>query len=515
MRAHLMYPERDFDLKAPLSVHAQTIVQDLELETLFAAMAGDNKFIYDVVKQTILLGLDHLDTVLYRQEILGDCVANSTIVRKLYQIVTDTIENRKRSYFGVFMRSPSSIVYESVKVLEMFVDSLVELRKIADTEVQAFSSRGFQTLFTMLQEELSDDYFTRVQRHLTTLALPDGVFVSAQLGKGNRGESYTMRQQPDVKQGFLDRVFVKRRDEYTVRISDRDESGGRALTELRDRGLNLVANALAQSADHILEFFRQLQLELAFYVGCLNLYERLTTRGAALCVPKPYSESERVYEFEELYDVCLRLTVDGDIVGNSLVANGTQLVIITGANQGGKSTFLRSLGVAQLMMQAGMFVTARAFSANICLGVFTHFKREEDAAMESGKFDEEMRRMSDVADQLQANSMVLFNESFAATNEREGSEIARQITLALIEKNVKVLFVTHLYEFAHGLYAANVSHTTFLQAQRQTDGARTFKLVENPPASTSYGADLFTRIFGERPSGKVTTDAPNRAFVQG
>ncbi len=497
MRALLMYPDRDFDGKASRSVHAQTIVQDLELETLFAAMAGDNKFIYDVVKQAILLGVDHFDTIQYRQEIHGDCVANPTTLRKLFQIVTDTIENRKRSYFGVFMRSPSSIVYESVKVLQMFIDSLAELRKIADTEAWAFSSRGFQTLFTMLQEELSDDYFSRVQTHLMTLALSDGVFVSAQLGKGNRGEGYTMRQQPDVKQGFLERVFVKRRDEYTFRISDRDESGGRALTELRDRGLNLVANALAQSADHILEFFRQLQLELAFYVGCLNLYEKLTTRGAALCVPKPYPESERVYEFEGLYDVCLHLTVDRDIVGNSLVANGTQLVVITGANQGGKSTFLRSLGVAQLMMQAGMFVTARAFSANVCRGVFTHFKREEDAAMESGKFDEEMLRMSNIADELQADSMVLFNESFAATNEREGSEIARQITLALIEKNVKVLFVTHLYEFAHGLYAANVSHTTFLQAQRQTDGSRTFKLVENPPESTSYGADLFYRIFGQ------------------
>jgi hypothetical protein len=54
--------------------------------------------------------------------------------------------------------------------------------------------------------------------------------------------------------------------------------------------------------------------------------------------------------------------------------------------------------------------------------------------MKSGKFDEELSRMSDIADDMTSNSMVLFNESFAATNEREGSEIGRQIVCALSEK---------------------------------------------------------------------------------
>ena len=72
--------------------------------------------------------------------------------------------------------------------------------------------------------------------------------------------------------------------------------------------------------------------------------------------------------------------------------------------------------------------------------------------MKSGKLDEEPNRMSDIVDQITPNSMLLFSESFAATNEREGSEIARQIVCALLEKRIKVFFVTHLYEFAHGFY---------------------------------------------------------------
>lgn len=85
-----------------------------------------------------------------------------------------------------------------------------------------------------------------------------------------------------------------------------------------------------------------------------------------------------------------------------------------------------------------MFVTAESFSADICRGLFTHYKREEDAMMESGKFDEELSRMSGIVDALTPNSLLLFNESFAATNEREGSEIARQIVRALLETRVRI-----------------------------------------------------------------------------
>ena len=183
-------------------------------------------------------------------------------------------------------------------------------------------------------------------------------------------------------------------------------------------------------------------------------------------------------------------------MGNEVDADDKDLVIITGANQGGKSTFLRSLGLAQLMMQCGMFAPAESFCANICDGLFTHYKREEDATMESGKLDEELGRMSDIVDNVTRNSIFLFNESFGATNEREGSEIARQIINALLEKRIKVFFVTHLYEFAHGQYDKKMENAIFLRAERQADGGRTFKIIKGAPLETSYGKDLYNSIFG-------------------
>src|SRR5260221_8910803 len=146
------------------------------------------------------------------------------------------------------------------------------------------------------------------------------------------------------------------------------------------------------------------------------------------------------------------------------------------------------------MMESGMFVGASSFDANICANLFTHYRREEDETMRSGKFDEELQRMSEIVDHLSPNSMLLFSESFAATNEREGSEIARQIVRALLEKRIKVFFVTHLYEFARGFYDKKMENAIFLLAERQPDGARTFKLSEGEPLQTSYGEDLYNKI---------------------
>lgn len=290
---------------------------------------------------------------------------------------------------------------------------------------------------------------------------------------------------------------------YSFQIADRDENGFRALTKLRGQGLNMVANALAQSTDHVLSFFTMLRAELAFYVGCLNLHERLVEKGEPTCFPDPKPAGGPLLSGRGLYDVCLTLNLEARVVGNDVAADNKSLVMITGANQGGKSTFLRSVGLAQLMMQSGMFVPAESLRANVCDSIFTHFKREEDASMKSGKLDEELRRMSGIADEIAPNSILLCNESFAATNEREGSEIARQVVRAMMEAGIKVFFVTHLFDLAHGFYRQRLETALFLRAERQPDGGRTFRLIEGEPLPTSYGEDSYRRIFGTAPDASL------------
>jgi hypothetical protein len=118
----------------------------------------------------------------------------------------------------------------------------------------------------MLQAELSDDYFGLIDQHLKRLKFSGGVLVSAQLGKGNKGTNYALRR-PHRERGWLARL-LPHSEGYTYHLHPRDEAGAQALGTLRDRGVNLVANAMAQSMDHISSFFQMLRTELAFYVAC-------------------------------------------------------------------------------------------------------------------------------------------------------------------------------------------------------------------------------------------------------
>lgn len=145
-------------------------------------------------------------------------------------------------------------------------------------------------------------------------------------------------------------------------------------------------------------------------------------------------------------------------------------------------------------MQCGLFVAAEQFESGIYPAFFTHFTRREDSEMNSGRLDEELGRMSQIIDNLGERSLVLLNESFATTTEKEGSVIAYDIIKALTEAGVKVLTVTHLLSFARKVYDEAQDEVEFLSAERKEDGSRTFKMIQHAPQLTSFGLDLYDQM---------------------
>jgi hypothetical protein len=509
MKPLLMHPDpppgRDFDPHAALPPHAKDLAQDLELGTLLRAMAGQDKLVFDVATHAMFSGLQaDPETILYRQDILRDCLKNPAQARELYALAVGAIENKRGYWISVIRNYPSSTLHGAIDAITYFIAHLRALRAFADRHAARFCSRGLTTLLATLRSELSDAYFAQVEEHLRALRFDGGILIGGELGKGNEGTNYVLRQPHGPRLSWFRRLIRRWLGQppwpggVTFILPGPDEAGGRILGEMRDRGVNLVANALAQSSDHILSFFDLLRTELAFYVGCLNLHDALVAKGAPIAFPEPLMPSNHGHHFRDLRDASLVLTMSRGVVGNSVNADGMRLVIITGANQGGKSSFLRAAGLAQVMMQCGMFVAAETFAAGVCRGLFTHYKREEDPTMKSGKLDEELDRMSGIVDLITPGAMVLFNESFASTNAREGSEIAGQIVRALVERGIKVLYVTHLFEFAHGLFEQKRPDALFLRAERLANGTRTFRLVggvEGEPLETSYGEDLYREVF--------------------
>lgn len=487
MKAHLMFIDKDFHSEAEAYYDRDNLLSDLELKEILSVMADDDKTIAASCLQALLSPLQSAREIQYRQEVLKDAIRNPKTVRKLYDICVGTEKKRCDSWYWLSSKYLASTFSSAVELLNLYMSMLAELRHTADESIDAFQSVGFRTFFAMLQSELSDAYFEEVKHMISELKKTDTALISSGFGSYLQGVGYVLRRRND--RGFLRRWWLA--PSYT--IADRDEAGAKDLGKRRDRAINEAANALAQAAEHLESFFSMLRSELAFYTGCLNLYDALALLKTPVCIPSIREEESKDRTWTELYDCSLALMSQKAPIGNDYEGHDKELYIITGANQGGKTTFLRSLGQAQMMSQCGMFACASMFAVPIRRCLYTHFKKEEDHALNSGKLDEELVRMSGIADHLSAGCMILFNESFASTNEREGSEISNQITRALIENGIEVFSVTHLYTFAEEYL--HTQHTQFLRAQRLEDGERTFRLVQGEPLETAFGEDLYRKIF--------------------
>jgi hypothetical protein len=531
MKAHLLFADRAFEPATAAEPNKAVLTDDLGLEILFRSMAQGDEFIRETARAVVLSSLVDADEIRYRQRVIVDCSERAATVRELYELVGKTLAAERRIWGGLLDDYAEGLLHRSVAVLNLLAEALRDLRRLADRQSGKFGSEGFTNFFAMLSRELDDEFLKAMDAHLKQLAFKEGVSMSATLGEaeespsyvllepgharwqrfvGNRDDSRTVntspaqaRTRPGAPAIAMEASMMPLLAQLTLRSARHQESSAeeeraKALADLRGRGIGSVATALAQAVENILAFLRNLRFELGFYVGCVNLHEQMARLSQPLCAPEPVPEGEPALTAQGVYDVCLSLSMKTAVVPNDLAADGKTLVMVTGANRGGKSTFLRSVGQAQLMMQAGMFVAARTYRARVCTGLFTHFKREEDATMRSGRLDEELARMSAIVSAARPGAMVLANESFASTDEREGSEIARQIVRALTESGVTVLYVTHLFDLAHGFFVQNLDSALFLRAEREDDARRTFKVVEAEPLPTSYGEDLYREIFGTR-----------------
>lgn len=512
MKAHLLHPSEDVDWGTPVAPDGSLeadVLQDLHLGDLCAAMASGDPLIDDVARRILLGSAADRRVVQYRQAVLSDCIAHADLARELYAIATDAVASEKQVWS--FLRtSPSGSLHRSVEVLEIFVTVLRRLRATVDAHADEVRSEGLVRLFDQVRDELDDTFFDAVHDHLDRLRFRDGVLLGAALGPGNRGWRYVLRTPDTRRRGWRARVGLGPRSSLGFEVPPRDEAGQQAVGALRDRGIALVADALSRSTQHILDFFTMLRAELAFYVGCVQLREVLVERGQPICMPELAPSRTVQCSARGLYDVCLAVRTSAQVVGNTVHGDGASLIMVTGANSGGKSTFLRSLGVAQLMAECGMFVGAEAFTSSAARRVFTHFIREEDEELASGRLEEELARMSRIADAVQPGSLVLVNEAFMSTNEAEGSEIGRQVVRAFVEAGVRVVFVTHLYDLASGLAGDPHVHALFLRADPDHPGRRAFELAPGAPLSTSFGPQLFDRLgaWGAAPAHVPASGAP-------
>ncbi|WP_240048187.1 hypothetical protein [Crenalkalicoccus roseus] len=338
MKAHLLYPDRDFDPRARLPWSAGALAGDLDLYTLFAAMAERDAFVLEVVQTVVPTGMyEDLATVRHRQDILRDCLDQPSVLRALYAVAVEATESEKRHYLGSMRQYPDWVLRWSVELMADLLVAARKLRSLADRHAAQFRAPAWSAFFAMLQRELGEEFFARAEDHLRQMLFRHGVLFSASLGAGLKGADFVLHRSPPRAGTWFSRLFEPQPESYGFSLNPRDEAGHGIISDLRNRGTAIAASALGQSADHVRDFFAVLRRELAFYVGCVNLQERLVRIGVPICIPSAEPPTTRRLSGRGLYDPCLALKTGGPPVGNDLSADGRDALVITGANQGGKS----------------------------------------------------------------------------------------------------------------------------------------------------------------------------------
>lgn len=388
------------------------------------------------------------------------------MIRRLYELAVEGVEAKQNARFFWFRDTPDALLQKSLRMLELLVDVVRRLRVVADEHAAACRSQGLTTFFAMLQRELDDAYLASVEDHLRELRFPRGALISATLGRANRGTSYVLRRP--ARQGLLGRLTPGGRTSHSFTIPARDEHGMEAVADLRNRGIRLVASALAQSTDHILAFFAALRAELAFYVGCLNLDDFLTERRQPTCLSTVADDGARRFTARGLYEnTRTRESTSARISTSATAWSGTTsslpLVIVASASR------LKWVKTPALTLPSKDSAPTNMPACSI------------SCAMPTLRRNEELARMSVIADAIEPGSLLLCNESVRL------DERARRI-----RDRAAGDFVTHLYDLGASLHRDPPVRTMFLRAERD----RTFRLITGEPLPTSYGEDSYRRVFG-------------------
>ena len=502
MKVRLLHPDRDAELHPPLRDGDEDLVADLDLQPVLDVMVADRQL--SDIPHTLLRPLTDPREIRWRQRVAADAIADPEAMRGLFDLAGRALDSQRGSWL-YSARTADSLLSSSLFTLRAVIPSMRELSRFARRQLPTATSPGLSALYGRLVQELDATYLDEVDAMLSQLRFPGGMVARAVVTQEAMVGSLELLAPRTGRRTWRETLGVGTQGRFRFTLAERDDAGARALSDLRDDALFDVATVLAEAAHHVKSFFRQLQWETGFYVGCVQLQQRLDRAGVQRCWPEPLASTDGTLETTGLANVSLPLRQGSPAVPNDLSGDAARLVIITGANQGGKTTLLRSIGCAHLFMQSGVFVAAATYSSELAPAVHTHFRRAEEDSLRSGKLDEELGRMSSIVDRCRPGDLVLMNESFASTDEIEGSYIGGEIIDALLRHGMRVLVVTHFHALARRYLGR--AETLFLRAERLPDGGRSYRVLPDRPQATSHGFDVYRAVFGDQPSGGLAVAA--------
>jgi Mismatch repair ATPase (MutS family) len=470
------------------------VLYDLSVDRIVDVFCADQRradYFMDVLSRP----LQTTEGVVYRQQILGDLRSCAGLFADLQLVFTryDKIKSDWRelrlsaSSTGVSVNPEAQLerTFASLKVTAMFPSTIVSFySSLLDTLGKYnLSSEGLLSMRSYCGEMLHNDSLSEVVRIAElfqyrtledyTFGVTVGYDATLRLASSELCEIALRGSKPNA----LAKLFTRKKDddgstvvavdadEETFRLSGKTPAKASTAPDNRSDVVDLTGEdasfalgesltridaALTKITDSIYENFFGLSRELMFYEAALQFCRFADERGLPLCMPELLPAELDTIELEGVRD--LILAAEGKpadkIIPNSILLDSTREgIIVRGKNNTGKTVFLRSVGITQLLAQSGLPVCADRARISLRGGVFSHFSSAEEEFMAgdaAGRFDGEVKAVAHIINSLRPYSLILLNETFQTTAYDEGTDGIAGILDILPRTGAKYIFVTHL-----------------------------------------------------------------------
>jgi hypothetical protein len=479
---------------APAGGGAPDHFGDLNLDQVVAPMVAQ-RAPYDLLA-FFHAPLHDVDAVRYRQAACRDLEDDR--VRKAVDGFTEgmVVMRRRRSH-ALQLRHRNHRFRWFREAVRVYCDTVLALRDElagADLGSEAFTAlRGYLTDYTAaadftamaddgaaLDEELASVRYTvQINSGRVTVRLYDG------------GDDY----RHDVEATFskFERGEVKdRRVEYSP-FSDLNHVEAQVLelvAELFPGPFGRLAEYCTTHRDFIAPRIARFDREVQFYLAWLDFIAPIRSSGLRFCYPEVSTTSKETRVVGS-FDVALaaKLTRQGsEVVPNDFELTGAErILVVTGPNQGGKTTFARMFGQLHYLAALGLPIPGETVRLSIPDQIFTHFEREEQIETLRGKLADELVRVRDMFDRATGDSVFVINEGFSSTSLADAVFVGGEVVKRMIDRDLLGVYVTFVDELA-SLGEATVSMVATVDPD--DPAKRTLRLVRQPADGLAYAAAI-------------------------
>jgi DNA mismatch repair protein MutS len=438
------------------------------------------------------LPLKSLDAITYRHEIMRD-LENE----KLFGQITAFAQKLRSMREHLAQANKLYYKYQKERwfldAVELYCDAVTSL--VQHLSLAALQSRGLLAFRQYLTDYAHSEPFTALLAETKQLKADLASIHYSVAINGSRVQVRTYAAEPDYSTEVAE-TFEKFKQgavkDYRVKLSSSPD-----MNHVEAQILELVARLYPDifahlddyCADHkqyLDETLATFDREIQFYLASLEFIGRFKRAGLPFCYPH-LSDSEKDVSAYETFDVALAtklLKEHAPVVCHDYFLTGPERVIVlTGPNQGGKTTFARTFGQIHYLASLGCPVPGREAQLWLFDRIFTHFEKEETIKDLRSKLEDDLIRMAQILNQATANSVIILNEMFTSTTVHDAVFLSKQILEKIIRLDALCVWVTFLDELASfGEQTVSMVSTVV----PDNPALRTFQIVRRPADGLAY-----------------------------